>query len=293
MENILITGAGPRAFVGRNLKEQLSPKNRYFAPTSEELDLLDLEATSEYIEKNHITSVIHSAAHNPRTREAEGELGNDLRMFFNLERLSPSLRKIIFFGSGAEFDKRVPIQMAKEEDFGIRIPVDYYGLAKYIMTITARKSANILNLRLFGIFGRYEFWQVKFISNLCCKAVFGLPLTVRQNCSFDFLYVDDLPAIVEWFMENEQEYQDYNACCGEPVDLVTIAETVERVSEKKLGISVLREGMNLPYTGDNARLRKQIPALHVTPLCDSIAALYRHYYDHRAEIDLDTLRDTK
>lgn len=293
MKNILISGAGPSGFVGRNLKEMLMGKYNIFAPSSRELDLCDYEAVAKYIFINNISNVVHSAVHNPRTKGDEGEIENNLRMYYNLEKLSSSLDKILYFGSGAEFDKRFPIDMVKEEDFGKNMPVDPYGFTKYIMNKNSAQSINIYNLRLFGIFGKYEFWQSKFISNLCCKAVFDLPLTIRQNCWFDFLYINDLPSIVEWFIENTPYYKDYNLCYGTPIDLISIAKIVEKVSNKKLGINVFKEDFNIAYTSDNTRLKQQIPSLRLTNYTDSIANLYQYYYENKHLIDYKILCNTR
>lgn len=293
MKNVLITGAGPNGFVGRNLSEMLNEKYKIFAPSSRVLNLCDYEAVSKYIFENNITTVVHSAVHNPRNRGLESEIENNLKMYFNFEKLADSVEKIIYFGSGAEFDKRYPIDMVIEEQFGDRVPIDPYGFTKYIMNKNCMNSRNIYNLRLFGIFGKYEYWQAKFISNLCCKAIYDLTLTVRQNCLFDFLYINDLPSIVEWFIENDGEYRDYNVCYGTPIDLISIAKIIKKISGKDLKIEVFNQGFNLPYTADNTRLKQQIPDIKLTDYEESIEDLYKYYYDNKSSIDYETLTQTK
>ncbi|GAA0083774.1 hypothetical protein UT300007_02130 [Clostridium sp. CTA-7] len=294
MKNILITGAGPNGFVGRNLKEMLAIKYNIYSPSSKELDLCDYNALEKYISENSISNVIHSAVHNPRTKGIDGEIENNLRMYFNLAKLSTKLEKLIYFGSGAEFDKRFSINMVKEDDIGISIPIDPYGFTKYIMNDNAIKSDNIYNMRLFGIYGKYEYWQSKFISNLCCKAVYDLPLTVRKNCWFDFLYIDDLPIIIEWFIENTPKYKDYNVCYGKALDLVSIAKIVNEVSGKNLEVKLLNtEGFNLSYTANNDRLLKEIPNLRLTDYKSAITKLYKYYYENKDIIDYSILKETR
>lgn len=291
MQRILLTGAN--GFVGRNLEEQLRHGCHLYTPSRAELNLLDTEGVERYIRKNQITSVIHSAIHVPMFHGAENETEHDLRMFFNLYRLSAYLDKIIYFGSGAEYNKRLDISMAREEDIGDTIPESHYGLAKYAMNQVARGSENCYNLRLFGIFGKYELWSIKFISNLCCKAVFGFPLSIRQNCLFDFLFIKDLGAIVNWFLEHQPAYHDYNVCYGTPFLLSELAELVCEVSGKNLPIQIMKSGRNLDYSGSNQRLRWQIPELKLTGMRDAIADLYGYYERHQKEIDPDVLRETK
>ena len=293
MEQILLTGAGSRGFIGRNIAPALKEKYEVWTPSSKELNLCDYDAVEDYIHTHHIDTVIHGAAQSVIHTGPNDAMLHDLQMFYNLEKLSGQLNKILFFGSGAEFDKRLPMDMIREEEFGRSGSDWYYALSKYIMTREARNSKNIYNLRLFGVFGKYEHWQSKFISNLCCKAVYDLPLTVRQNCMFDYLYVCDLPEIVSWFIDNKPAYHDYNVCTGKPVDLVSIASIVNKVAGKELPILVAKEGWNLSYTASNDRLVKEMGRLQLHMLEDAVAELYEYYSANRDLISYDELKETR
>jgi len=285
---ILLTGAGPRGFVGRNLAETLNDKYELYTPGSIELDLRDYELTARYIDKHKIDTIIHACS------SVENPLDSDLRMHFNLEKLSRDMEKMIYFGSGAEFDKRFDIVMASEDDIGKRIPIDGYGFAKYIMTTHARLSRNVYCLRLFGIFGKYEDWTYKFISNICCKAVFDLPLTIRRECKFDYIYIDDLPNVVEWFLENEPKYHDYNFTYGSPVLLTELAELVLKAAKKKLEVVMLnRDEFNNEYTSSNKRLANEIPSFKPMRLEIAVEMLYKYYFDNKGSIDYRVLEKTR
>ncbi len=290
MKRVLITGASRRGFVGRNLKEALCQQYELFTPTHAELELLDTDQVARYIDKNRIEAIVHGAVHVPEFNGLENEYYNDMLMFWNLERLAGRVEKILYFGSGAEFDKRGHIRMAKETDIPSVLPVSQYGLAKYTMNRIAQASDTIYNLRLFGIFGKYELWQIKFISNLCCKAVFNIPLSVRSECMFDFLYVEDLPQIVTWFLENKPIHHDYNICHGMPYALTKLAEMVRDISGKHLPIHLKSQQRNLDYTGDNSRLRSEMRNLHITPMDQAIAELYAYYQQHQDLINPEKLK---
>jgi hypothetical protein len=60
---------------------------------------------------------------------------------------------------------------------------------------------------------------VRFISNACCRALKGLPIVLRQDIVFDYLYVKDLVKITMWFIENSARHRAYNVCSGRPVAL--------------------------------------------------------------------------
>lgn len=290
---ILLTGAGPHGFIGRNIATALRERYTVFTPSSRELDLCDYDRLARYAEEHGIDAVIHGAAQSMIHTGPESAMQHDLQMFFNLDKLSRQLDKVLYFGSGAEFDKRLPMENIREEELGRSIPNEYYGLEKYIMALHAQNSRNIYNLRLFGVFGRYEHWQSKFISNLCCKAMHGLPLTVRQNCMFDYLFVEDLPSIVVWFLEHQPKYHDYNVCTGHPVDLISIAHMARECAGKDLPILVAKGGWNMAYTADNRRLTEEYGPLQLHDLRSAVSSLYAYYVEHQREISREELERTR
>lgn len=290
---ILLTGGG--GFIGRNILEQLGSVGCFFAPSSRELDLLDRVAVERFLKENRITHVIHSAVFNDKRRltAAGSEITANLKMFYNLVEHAATLEKIIYFGSGAEYDKRYPVASAKETDFGSRIPLlNDYGMSKYLMNLEARNSSNIYNLRLFGVFGKHEDWKSSFVSNLCCKAVFDLPLTIRQECVFDFIHVDRLMPVVQWFLDNEPRYHDYNVCSAKPCLLRKIAQLVKTVSGKNIDVVILNEGMNLEYTGSRDRLELECPMDEIQMSSD-IEALYRYYEKIKDRISYNELKNCR
>ena len=289
--NILITGGS--GFIGKNLQELLHGKYRVFAPHHNELDLLDLNSLLSYIHNNHIDFIIHGAIHVPMFNGAENEFYNDMKMFLNIEKISKKVSKVLYFGSGAEYDKRYHIRNVSEDDFGRSIPISEYGLAKYTMNKIARISDNIYNLRLFGIFGKYELWQIKFLSNICCKAIYELPITIRKNCKFNYLLVDDLGSIVEWFINNKPSFHDYNLCHDEAYDLFDFAKMVRQISGKELDIQLLSEERNMDYTARNARLKTELLFWKPTPIYEALTRLYYYYSKNKNIIDYSILKDSR
>lgn len=292
MKRILLTGAGPRSFVGRNLAPALRERYEVWTPSSRELNLCDYDLTARYLDERRIDTVIHGALQSLLHTGPENVMLHDLQMFCNLDKLSGQLDKLLYFGSGAEFDKRLPMENIREEELGRSVPDSYYGLEKYIMALRARESRNIYNLRLFGIFGKYEQWQSKFISNLCCKAVYDLPLSIRQDCMFDYLFVNDLAPVVIWFLEHDPQFHDYNVCTGRPVSLREIADVVLEASGKTLPVVVAKEGWNLAYTASCGRLEAEMGPLRLHGFKDAVKELYAYYQAHKEEIPYDELRGT-
>ncbi len=285
----MITGGS--GFIGKNLVEYLSKDYVVFAPNSKEQDISNYDKLAEYVDKNKIKIIIHCATY---TKENEFiKLEKNLTMFFNIEKIAKQIEKVIYMGSGAEYDKRFDIEMAKESDFGKTIPTTAYGFSKYIANIVTRKSNNIYNMRLFGVFGKYEDYLRCFISNLCCKAVFDLPLSIRQNCMFDFLFIDDLLPIVNLFLNNPLKHHDYNIVTGKPISLISIANTILQTTKKDLPINILKEGLNLCYTADNSRLISEFPAVKFTDLKISVNKLYQYYNQKKDNLDYESLKNSR
>lgn len=288
MKKILLTGAGPRSFIGRSLKEALAGRYLIFAPDHAQLELTDSDAVARYTEQNGIEAVVHAAGRPIRDDDGK-EYDNDMDMFDAVTRLAGRVERVLYFGSGAEYDKSRDIVMAREEDIAAAPPSDAYGRAKHEMNAVARQSHNIYNLRLFGVFGPYERWDARLPSNLCYKAILGLPLTIRRDCMFDYLYIDDLTRAVEWFLENDPKHHDYNVCGGTPCRLTELAATVREISGKALNITLLSEQPGRDYTGSNARLLAEAPSLVPMPMKEALEKLYRYCEAHVDLIDQDVL----
>lgn len=288
-KTILITGGS--GFIGRNLIEQLQPKFKVLAPRHKELELLDQNSVQAYFQENKIDVVIHSATA-PAHRKIKGPKDiayKNLRIFFNLARNSQRYSKMIFLGSGAEYGPQTDIADVKESDFDRIVPEDEHGFSKYICSKYIERVDNIVNLRLFGIFGKYEDYQIRFISNAICKAIFDLPITLNQNRKFSYLFIDDLGPIIEYFIENKSRHNIYNVIPREKHELLRLAEEVKRVSGKNLEIKVKNMGIGREYTGNNERLKNEVEDLKITPLKKAIEKLYGWYQEHRGDIDRSLL----
>lgn len=289
-KEILITGGN--GFIAKNLHEQLNGTYAISSLSHKELDLFDAEKVLNYLKKNRFDVVMHTATYDAApihsTKDPTKVLENNLKMFFSLVRGRDYFGKMLYFGSGAEYGRENWIPKMKEDYYGQHVPSDQYGFSKYLMTSYAQSSDNIYNLRLFAVFGKYEDWRVRIISNVCHNVALGLPVTVKQNKCFDFLYIDDLVKIVSWFIENDPKYRVYNVCSGKAVDFKAIAKKVIAMSGKKLDLIVREENLKLEYSGDNTRLMSELDSFQFTPLDTSVKALY-DWYVSRSETGTERL----
>ncbi len=287
---ILITGGS--GFIGRNLAEQLASTYEVLAPSSAELDLLKEQGVREYLSAHRFDVIVHAAT----TRSNRGlgaptdMLDRNCRMFFNLARNEGRFGKMIYFGSGAEYDKTGLPAKVKEEYFDTRLPTDPYGFSKYICAKHVERSERLLELRLFAVFGAYEDYTVRFISNACCRALKGLPIVLRQDIVFDYLYVKDLVKLTMWIIEKNARHKAYNVCSGRPVALTELARMIARVSGRNPDVSVLTEGTGPEYSADNSRMLTEMGGYRFWDLEGAIRDIYAWYERHEGIIDIESLR---
>lgn len=284
MKKILLTGGS--GFIGRNLTEYLQSAGYSISvPSHQELNLLDEKKVGQYLKKAQYDIVIHTANTNMMNAVPYDVLNINLRMFYNLEKYCGEYGRMYYFGSGAEYDRTSMPDNVSEEQFGTTIPSDSYGFTKYLMHKTASQENNIYDLCIFGVYGKYEQWERRFISNNIVRSLKGLPMTLKKNAYFDYLYIDDLCKIMVWFIENEPQYKHYNVCTSKPIDLLSLAHMINEVSGLGREIVVREEGWQLEYSGDNGRLLNEMNGFEFADKKQTIQKLWEYYEEHINEID--------
>ena len=292
--NILITGAG--GFVGRNLSEYLSLGNSVYTLRHQDLDLLDANAVESFL-KDHPVDLIFHCANEGGSRKTNYDQGknnvveHNLRMFFNLVRCMTPQMRMIHFGSGAEYDRKNYQPKMKESYFDTYPPTDDYGYSKYVISKYIEKSSNITCLRIFGLFGKYEDYRFKFISNAIVKNLLRMPIVINQNVVFDYLYIDDFCKLVDHFVLPGTYSSHYNITPTQSIDLISIAHLINDISDYKSDIRILNEGMNTEYTGDNSNLLSIVRDFPFTPYKAAITSLYQYYKNSLLTLDLELVRE--
>jgi GDP-L-fucose synthase len=290
MMKVLITGGS--GFIGRNLVEYLGDRFDISAPGSVELNLLEEHSVRDFLRSGGFDVIVHAATtRSNRSLAAPPDmLDRNCRMFFNLARNQPLFGKMLHFGSGAEYSRECLPARVTENYFDTRVPRDAYGFSKYICAKYAERADHIFVLRLFAVFGKYEAWEVRFISNACARVVKGLPIVVRQNVAFDYLYIEELAKLTAWFIENEPRQKSYNLCRGRTFTLLELARMIAAVSGRDPEIMVRNQGMGPEYSGDNTRMLDEIGGYDFREMRECIRELYEWYAAHASEIDPEQLR---
>ena len=287
---VLVTGA--TGFVGRNLAEQYAQRHEVAAPGRAELDLMDADAVRSYLERQRFDVVIHAATCRSTRQTGSGAelLDANCRMFFHLARNAQAFGRMLFLSSGAVYDREHWRARMEEEYFDRYVPGDAYGFSKYLCAKAVDGMERVHELRLFGVFGPHEDWRVRFISNACARAVWDLPVVMRQNVYFDYLDVADLGRVLERMLAMPLGHRHYNVCTGRAMDLQTLGAMVIAASGKRLELVVKNEGLGNEYSGTNARLLAELGEFRFTEMRDSIGRLYAWYAERKQSIDPEALR---
>jgi GDP-L-fucose synthase len=118
----------------------------------------------------------------------------------------------------------------------------------------------------------------------------GLPIIINQNVRYDYLYITDLYRILEYFVNHDTKNKIFNVTPTEPIDLVTIADIINRISGNKTEIKVLNEGIGVEYSGDNKKLLSEIKDFQFTSYETAIIDLYEHYKEIKDTLDIDAIK---
>jgi dTDP-D-glucose 4,6-dehydratase len=123
-----------------------------------------------------------------------------------------------------------------------------------------------INLRLFGLFGEYEDFTRRFISNNVCRILSGLPISINKDMKFDYLYIKDFCAYLKKILYKKTwSSRTYNFCSGKPIRLTELAQIIKNLMGVEEMFTVNLQGENREYSGDPSKLINEFGALQTTP----------------------------
>jgi UDP-glucose 4-epimerase len=269
MKKVLITGG--KGYIARNLVPLFEKKGyEVKAPSHIELDLLNRELLEEYLLKSQPDVIIHTATKGgKRTKEDTWEdvYVPNIKMFENLYLSNTAHTKIIVIGSGAEFDRRYPIQYAIEKTVQYEWPIDPYGLSKNI--ITKRVLADLGNAYVLRLFGCFNFDEdpARFIKAGILNLKRGLPIGIHQNKEMDFFYLDDVFKVMDYVINEPNSPRNINLVYEKKMTLMDIASLIHKhVNLFEPTIKLVDMRWDSPYTG-------ACDVLYSTPVSKNLVGL--------------------
>lgn len=272
---LLITGSG--GFVGKNMKEYFQSKYKLLTPRSFELDCTDFKAVNTYFQQNKIDLIIHCGSIGGARGivDESNTIDANLKMVENLLESKLSDTKMILFGSGAMYDKSQPIKKAKESDIGRVKPYDLYGQSKVLISEKIKNRKDCVCLNIFGCYGKGEK-ESRFPTYAISQNLKKEPIIINQNVVFDYLYIEDLARIIEYFLENYPKNNIINVTPTQSISLLEISKIVNEIGNFKSEIIIKNQELGNEYTGDNLRLLEEISNFEFTPYKDGLEKLYKY-----------------
>lgn len=231
---ILITGCN--GFIGRNLLKYFYGHHLVDAVSRKELDLLDGEAVRKFFEGKKYHLVIHTAVEGGRRTKPDTEemVYKNILMVYNLLENQDHFDRMITFGSGAELDRRFDIN--EETNTDRRYPTDFYGMSKSIIHKLCLVEPKMYNFRIFNCFGADESPD-RMIRGNVEKYIRREPMTLFSNRLMDFFYIEDLSAIVGYFLKTPMFSEKVINCTyGQETRLRDIMDMINSLSDYEVPI---------------------------------------------------------
>ena len=259
--SILVTGKNgslakdARSFFGENYQnEEILYLGR------EELDLTEKNDVDNFFESHNVKYILHTAIKGGRRTKKDSyeDLYDNLKMFHNLSLHAPKVKMFINFDSMASFDRRFPIDEIGEDLIFSRLPKDFYGLSKNIISrLGQHEHNNFLNLRIFSCFSENEP-DDRMVKGNILKYLAGSPMIIHQNRYMDFTYSYDVLRVADYCMKNVDrlDKMSYNICYKEKTTLLEIAEMINNLSDNKVDIILQDKNMGPPITGCAKNIEK-------------------------------------
>lgn len=266
---VLLTGGS--GFIGRNILPILSSEHQVLSPTRAELDLSSGESVDRYLSTSDADVLVNCAIVNPAKEIDRGKSVFHETISAYRRFSAHPFSRIINIGSGAEYDKSRDIGEVTEDELSPDPPGDEYGHAKHEINTLIRNSGNATNLRIFGCYGPGEP-ERRFLRHAITCCLRGEPITIRRDCRFSYVFVNDLgAAILKVLKAKSLGRRDYNLCGGEPHYLSELAEIVKGMTSSGVPVTINESGLANEYTGSDLAFRREFSDFNFTPVKDGIA----------------------
>ena len=196
--NIWITAGN--SFIAKNILEQLDYD--FVATTHDQLDLVDPEVVGAFLKDKYFDYVIHTACVGGRRDEDDNQsiFDDNYDMFENLLANEHHFKYLINIGSGADrFDT-------------------WYGKSKRVIANIIKIKKNMVNLRCFGVWGKYE--KLDRFPSTC---IMSDEITIPEDKLMRYIHVDGLVKIIDGLI-NKWPKNKREMTLGEPILLSEFAK---------------------------------------------------------------------
>ena|SRR3990167_7340727 len=186
------------SFLARNILEQLD--YGFTATTHDQLDLTDHMAVTSFFKDKYFDYIIHTACVGGRRNGVDdmSVFDANIDMFMGLLANRTHFGRLINFGSGAD-------------QFNT-----WYGKAKRLIANIISGDDGMVNLRLFGVWGKYE--KPDRFPAYCLS---HSKVMIDEDKRMRYIHVDDLVKIVDRLI---QQWDSREMILGKPILLSKLAK---------------------------------------------------------------------
>ena len=249
-KKLLITGGN--GYIAKSCISHFKSKYEIDVVSRQNFNLTNTEEVVNFFKNKHYDAVLHTAITGGSRLfpDAKENVYSNLLMFENLLLCNNSFDKLINFGSGAE----------------IWAPETPYGLSKKIINKLVSHTSNTYNLRIYGVFDQNEL-STRFIKTCIQSCKDGTSINIHQNKLFDFFYMKDLMALIEYYILSQNPPKLIECCYPDKTTLHNVAEYICTIAGKdpKNNINIIDSNIGAPYTGTS-----NLPKLSYIGLAEGI-----------------------
>lgn len=239
---------GSNGFIGSSITKYLSKNNTVVPVTRQTLNLLNQIEVRNFLKSNYFDVVINAAAIMTNSNDIQ-DTRNNLGIFMNFHTCSSLFGKFINTGSGAEFDRTLNIEYAKEYDIFDVIPQDSYGFGQNIKSRLCYEKRNFYTLRIFNCFGLGEPSTRLFPRLLSSVGKFN----ITNDRYFDYFSIQDLLKVIDNLIDNDLNTTDINCVYNKKYKISEVAKKFIDFHNLNIELNIESHSQN-NYTGDGLKL---------------------------------------
>lgn len=260
---ILVTGS--RGYIGSAASKLLSSGNDIVCHTREMFDLNDTQAVKDHFIQNQYDVVIHSAIKGGSRlkKDDTSVLYENLKCFYNLYDCKDSYKRLITFGSGAEFTQKDTA----------------YGISKRCIGDIIKNEKKFINLRIYAVFDENEL-DTRFIKSSINNYLNRKDIVIHQNKYMDFFAMQDLLALIKYFClakDHEITNRVIDCCYERKYTLSDIAKYINALDNHRCNIVIQQPGLGENYTG----FSNTLPTFEQIGLFAAINQMYNKLNDEQ------------
>jgi dTDP-4-dehydrorhamnose reductase len=206
----------------------------------EDLMLTDRRVVAEWFKDKYFDIVLHAAitGGNRLIPEVDSTLSDNLKMFFNLLNQKDKYKKLISFGSIAEYDLYDSV----------------YGLSKNIIARYIQEEPNFYNLRICGLFDQNDL-DTRFIKANINKYIQKKDIIIHNDKFMDFIYMKDLIKIIDHYVNNNDLPKLVDCVYDKKYSLIDIANLINDLNNYKCKINLENNSNIKDYIGQGVVLK--------------------------------------